>query len=83
MESTFELLDNVEAQIFWMLDFAAENDIPAERLRSLNHLVIRTRAIFQDLKNLEARLRVQQQIKSSMPIRRKVTARKSDDKEPS
>ena len=56
MESMFELLDCVEAEIFWMLDFASENNIPPERLSSLNHLVKRTISIFEDLKNLENQL---------------------------
>jgi hypothetical protein len=51
-QSMSELLDCVETQIFWILHFAEENNVPVERLESLNHLVKRTRVIFQDLQEV-------------------------------
>jgi len=57
IESTFELLDCVEAQIFWMMTFAKERGLPRERYASLHHLATRTRMVLQDLRSTSQQLR--------------------------
>jgi hypothetical protein len=49
-----ELLDCVEAQLFWIIQFAKEHNVPQARLESLNHLVTRTRVIFRELQTIDA-----------------------------
>lgn len=52
VENTFELLDCVEAQLFWMLTFAKEHNLGKERHDSIHHLITRTRLMLQDLANI-------------------------------
>ena len=55
VQATYELLDSVEAQLSWMVQFGIETHAPAERLASLSHLMSRTRAALQEIYLLQTR----------------------------
>lgn len=77
-DSLFELMDCVEAQLFWMLSFAKEYRVSPERLDGLYHLITRTRTILQELQLAENGLAIRNPVISD----EKYHNDSSDDKVP-
>jgi hypothetical protein len=47
------LLDSVEAQLFWMLKFAEENNLPRDRLKALRGLMSRSMGALEEMAILQ------------------------------